>query len=286
MMGGWLRGRPRAVDVSATALCAALYAIGCLLTAYITSPWGFGQFRPAVVIPGVFAIIFGPWPAAIGAAIGTLVADSIKHGTLYIPSLVAAVPGNFIGFFMLGRLLKGRFSWRRFVVVSSLMLVVANAIVAFLYVGTIYFMGFLPPELSPQALALFALALTIWWFATMLPFMLFVTPILVKAIARAAPSLVPEDVVSASFRAEDRKMFFLALVLPGLTFVALGALLAFTPLGSIVFAGLVVKLKPGYALLSLEAMKFLLAISGSILFALGLIFGAWSHFFLRATSMR
>jgi len=282
--GALVHARLRSVDVAATAMCAALYEAGCLLTAYIQSPWGFGQFRPAVIIPAVFAVVFGPWPAALGAAIGTLIADSVKHATLYLPSLVAAVPGNFLGFYMLGWYLRGRFSWRRFVTISIIMLVVANAVVAFLYVPTIYFLGFLPKALGTTDLILFASALTIWWFATMLPFMLFLTPPIIKAVAKGAPHLVPEDVKMASLTGEDRRLFILALLLPGLVFLGLGGLLALTPLGSLVFRGLTVKLKPGFAALSLEAMSWLLATSGGGLCILGLAFALWSYLLGRSSA--
>ena len=267
-----MRGKLTAIEVSAAALCAALYAAGCYLTAYITSPWGFGQFRPAVIIPGVFAIVFGPWPAAIGAAIGTLIADSVKHGTLYIPSLTAAVPGNFVGFFMLGKLLQGRFTWRRFVLVSSAMLVIANALVAFLYILTKCALGVL--VLPPEGIVVISLGLTIWWYATMLPFMLFATPPLLKAVSAAAPSLVPEDVRTASLAREDKLLFTLALLVPGLVFTCLGLLLAFTPLGTWLFPG---KL----AALALEPTKVLLVASGGGLLAIGLVFGAWARFWAR-----
>ncbi|MEM3579054.1 MAG: ECF transporter S component, partial [Candidatus Bathyarchaeia archaeon] len=93
---------PKSLTVVLTALCAALYAVGAYATSYIQSPWGMGQFRPAVVIPAFFATVFDPWTASIGAALGTLICDSAKHGTLYMGSLIAAVPGNFIGFFLFG----------------------------------------------------------------------------------------------------------------------------------------------------------------------------------------
>jgi hypothetical protein len=51
---------PASLRAVLTALCAALYAVGAYATAYIPSPWGFGQFRPAVVIPAFFAVVFGP----------------------------------------------------------------------------------------------------------------------------------------------------------------------------------------------------------------------------------
>ena len=260
--------RPRAVDVSAAAMCAALYAVGCYLTAYITSPWGFGQFRPAVVIPAVFSIVFGPWPAAVGAAIGTLIADSVKHGTLYIPSLTAAVPGNFVGFFMLGKLLEGRFSWRKFITVSSVMLVVANAMVAFLYILTKCAMGVL--VLPPEGIVAISIGLTIWWYATMLPFMLFATPPLVKAVSAAAPGLVPEDVREASLTGEDKLLFTLALVIPGAIFTSVGLLLALTPLGTWIFVG-------SLAALALRPTRALLIASGGGLLLLGLIFGLWAR---------
>lgn len=89
---------PKSLKIVLTDLCAALYAIGSYFTAYIQSPWGMGQFRPTVVIPALFVSLLGPWIAGIGTAIGTLICDSIKRGTLHIGSLIAVVHGNFIGF--------------------------------------------------------------------------------------------------------------------------------------------------------------------------------------------
>lgn len=66
------------VKLTATVSCAVLYAVGCYITSYIVSPWGVGQFRPAVVIPSLFAVVFGPWPAGVGAALGTFIADSVN----------------------------------------------------------------------------------------------------------------------------------------------------------------------------------------------------------------
>ncbi len=253
--------------VAVTAVCAAMYAAACYATCYIVSPWGMGQFRPAVVIPAVFAVVFGPYPAAIGASIGTLIADSVKHGTLYIPSLTAAVPGNFLGFYMLGKMLEGRFSWRRFIVASSIVLVVANMVVAFLYIATKCALGVLVLPLS--GVVAISLGLTVWWYATMLPFMLFVAPPIIKAISVAVPSSVPEDVKEATLSGEDRPLFTLALAVPGVMFTCLGLLLTFTPLSTWVFFG---KL----ASLALEPTKVLLMVSGGGLLALGLGFGLWA----------
>ena len=124
---------PLSLLVVATAICAALYAVGSYATAYIPSPFGFGQFRPAVIVPALFGALFGPFPAAIGAALGTLIADSTKHGYLYPGSFLASVPGNFVGFFIFGYILKKKFTWTRFISASVITLAVANAMVAFLY---------------------------------------------------------------------------------------------------------------------------------------------------------
>ena len=256
--------------VAVTAVCAAMYAAACYATSYIVSPWGMGQFRPAVVIPAVFAVVFSPYPAAVGASVGTLIADSVKHGTLYIPSLTAAVPGNFLGFYMLGKMLEGRFSWRRFVVASSLMLLVANATTAFLYVLTKCALGVL--VLPPSGIVALSLGLTMWWYATMLPFMLFVVPPIIKAVSRAVPSAVPEDVRKATLTSEDKPLFTLALAIPGAVFTCLGFLLTFTPLSTWIFFG---KL----ASIALKPTRIFLMVSGGGLLALGLGFGLWTKAF-------
>src|SRR5512136_3023416 len=171
--------QPYSLIVIATALNAALYAVGAYVTSYIPSPWGIGQFRPAVVIPALFATIFGPWAGGIGAALGTLIADSIKHGGLYFGSLLAAVPGNFVGFFIFGYLLRKKFNWARFVSVTNLTLIIANLIVAFLYVFAfklLYAPTVAFTQLTSDALVVLSIGLTLFWFVTMLPFVLLVTP--------------------------------------------------------------------------------------------------------------
>ena len=81
--------QPCSLIVVATAINAALYAVGSFTTAFIPSPWRIGQFRPAVVIPAFFSVIFGPGFEGIGAEICTLIADSVKHGGIYPGSLLA-----------------------------------------------------------------------------------------------------------------------------------------------------------------------------------------------------
>jgi len=216
-------------------LCASLYAVGSYATAYIPSPWGFGQFRPAVVIPAFFATIFGPMPAAVGAAMGTLIADSAKHGYLYPGSYLAAVPGNFIGFYLFGYIVK-KFNWRRFILASNVTLTVANLIVAFLYVflfKVLYLNQQEYAEMAMSSLVSLSIGLTLWWFVTMLPFVLLVTPPLIRAVAAAVPSIVPEDVKIHSLKEElPKTTLSLAMLVPGLIMLLIGLATTYTGVGS------------------------------------------------------
>lgn len=243
-------------------MCAALYAVGAYTTAYIPSPWGFGQFRPAVVIPAFFAVLFGPLPAGIGAAIGTLIADSVKHGTLYFGSLFAAVPGNFFGFYIFGRICR-KFSWRRFIIASNVTLTSANFLTAFLYLYAFKSLYSQQLKVGFTDLLVLSFGLTVWWFVTMLPFVLIITPLLIKAASATAPSIVPEDVKNRSLNDEFPKIGFgLSLLAPGIILLVLGLLVTFTDLGRIIMTA--------NKLSGIDPLQILLYSSGIVLTPLGL----------------
>jgi hypothetical protein len=86
-------------DVAVIGVCAALYAAFGLLTANF-SFLGIG-FLPAVVIPAIFAVLYGPWVGGISGAIGIFIRDMFVHGIAPL-SLAAGVPPNFILFFLIG----------------------------------------------------------------------------------------------------------------------------------------------------------------------------------------
>ncbi len=86
-------------DIAVIGICAALYAVVGRLTAGVTF-LGVG-FLPAVVIPAVFAVLYGPWVGGISGAIGIFIRDMFVHGNAAL-SLVAGVPPNFILFFLIG----------------------------------------------------------------------------------------------------------------------------------------------------------------------------------------
>ena len=177
-----------------------------------------------------------PMPAGIGAAIGTLIADSVKHGYLYPGSYLAAVPGNFIGFFLFGYIVKKKFTWGRFILASNVTLTVANLIVAFLYVFTFKVLYLNQPgyvDMPLDALTFLSIGLTIWWFVTMLPFVLLFTPLLIRAVAAAIPSVVPKEVMGHSLKQElPKTTFSLAILIPGLIMILMGLATTYTTLGN------------------------------------------------------
>lgn len=222
------------IFLTATIMNAVLYAIFSFATAYIQSPWGAGQFRPAVVIPALFSTVFGPIPGGIGAALGTLIADSVKHGQIYPGSFLAAVPGNFIGFFLFGYIVR-KFSWKRFILASQVTLTIANMIVAFLYVflfKVLYLGQAKYVNMSLDIQVFFSLGLTIWWYVTMLPFVLLVTPVLIRAVVSAFPAIVSREIQENSFKKElPNKSFSLAMLTPGLIMLIFGLATSYTELG-------------------------------------------------------
>ncbi len=91
--------RLKTQDIVVIAISAALYAVFGILTANLNF-LGVG-FLPAVVIPAVFAVLYGPWVGGTSAAIGIFIRDMFVHGNAAL-SLVAGVPANFIVFFLIG----------------------------------------------------------------------------------------------------------------------------------------------------------------------------------------
>jgi hypothetical protein len=86
-------------DIAVIGICSALYAVVGILTANV-SFFGIG-FLPAVVIPAVFAVLYGPWVGGISGGIGIFIRDMVVHGNAAL-SLSAGVPPNFILYFLIG----------------------------------------------------------------------------------------------------------------------------------------------------------------------------------------
>lgn len=118
----------RTLDIAALALNTALYAVFGYVFFYIlpiTTPGlGLVRFWPQVIIPAVFAVIFGPWVGGLGAAGGIFISDMLIHGNPVL-SLMAGVTSNFVGFALIGYIAKREFEWKKtmsiFGVVSALL---------------------------------------------------------------------------------------------------------------------------------------------------------------------
>ena len=269
------RGKSVSFRVAQSATCAVLYAMGSYLTAYISSPWGFGQFRPAVVIPAVFSTLFGPMVGGLGAAVGTLIVDSAKHGQIYFRSLVSAVPGNFVGFYLFGMLVK-RFSWENYVKATQVSLLISNVVVAFLYV---YFRAFVEasyPVVFREAWIYVSLGLVAWWYVTMLPFVLLLGAPLIRAVVLAFPGIVSEEMRSATVKGEAlKKSFSLGMIIPGLLMLLIGSAIFFAD------PNWIMELKIAPSEIILVGMEMMFIVGGAILLFLGLFITATRRFTTR-----
>jgi uncharacterized membrane protein len=216
-----------ALRVAAAAICAALYGIFGYATSNIASPFGFGQFRPAVVIPAVFAVLFGPWVGGVGAAIGSQITDTLTPH-YFISGLVAGVPANFFGFWLFGRMTYPTFSWRRYVYASLSTLTSANLIAGFLVAA--YLEVITRANLSLGGGIVLGSGLASWWFITMLPFVLTLGPLAIRSVARARPGFITLDVSNATLSKDlPSKTFSFALILPAAVILAFTGLLFAMP---------------------------------------------------------
>ena len=92
----------KTLKIAAFALNAALYvAIGVLFSLVVPIRFMGVRFWPQVIVPAVFAALFGPWVGGFGAAVGIFVSD-IMLGNDPLLSLMAGVTSNFVCFWLIG----------------------------------------------------------------------------------------------------------------------------------------------------------------------------------------
>jgi len=148
----------RSSEIAVVGICAALYAVIGLLTSFGLSVGGVA-FYPAVVVPAIFAVLFGPWVGGIGAAIGIFIRDVIYHGDPVL-SLVAGVTSNFTMFFLLGYLSHTRIDRKRIAlsaIIGSILLISGLLLPTFLLPSESLLFTGLP---TLDAIALFAVIAT------------------------------------------------------------------------------------------------------------------------------
>ena len=162
----------RSKSIASAAICAALFAAVNAATSFVPTPFGVGEFRPGVVIPAFFAMVSGPLPAAIGAAVGSFIGDMVSlvptGRSTFILALAAGGSGNFLGFLVLGWIYEKLRSWRGFVIGTTTGLFVGNFVAAAVVVLIL--------SLSAPVLS----GLLLFWFGTMFPFVIIIVPILLR----------------------------------------------------------------------------------------------------------
>jgi hypothetical protein len=99
------------MDVAALALNIALYvAVGYIFYTIIPIKFEQVMFWPPVIVPAIFAVVFGPLVGGIGAAVGIFLSDALLGGNLLL-SLLAGVTSNFVAFYLIGYIAKKKIRW-------------------------------------------------------------------------------------------------------------------------------------------------------------------------------
>jgi uncharacterized membrane protein len=104
----------KTIDIAMIGVGAALYAIvGVLTNMGIVSPVvGVVKFWPAVIIPAIFAVLFGPLVGGTSAAIGIFVSDMIQPGHgIALLSLTVGCTSNFAAFYLIGFISRRKIKW-------------------------------------------------------------------------------------------------------------------------------------------------------------------------------
>jgi uncharacterized membrane protein len=229
---------PKALSLALISIGAALYAVAKAVTSFIPTPWGIGQFAPGVVVPAFFSVVFGPFIGGIGAAIGCFLGDfalSFFGLTTPILSLVAGVPGNLVGFYVLGWLVARHRSLSSFVLSSFVALVVGNLVAA---LGVLAYFVFIVPEWTswPINLQVSVVAgLTLFWLSTMVVFVVPLVPVLVKYIEPTLSKIGVKGVLD--LEPGSRADMIRSTSLVTIILVTVYVVVSFIPGGAQLFAG-------------------------------------------------
>ena len=229
-------------------ISAALYAIVGILTnlGIVTPVVGVVKCWPAVFVPGIFAVLFGPWVGGLGAAIGIFVSDMVQPGHgIALLSLTVGCTSNFAGFYLIGLISQKKMKWRDIFVILTIISIAFSGMIFYLFsINKLVFeimliflaaiiasiiivigFGLWKPEwksyglasvigllvgssiigvglwIYSQALGLpnyiyegpapvsFIFLWLVWTFATEIPFLVFIVPIVAKICYRAFPFL-------------------------------------------------------------------------------------------------
>ncbi len=219
---------PISTYVIAIALTASLYAIAKGLTSFVLTPFGVGQLLIFIFVPAFFAVVSPTLAVAIGAGLGTFLGDVLfltpVGSTNPALSLIAGVPANFVAFLLFGWFVKRYRSWPAFVAATVSFVTLGNLIAA----ASVVLFGaavFTPVNylVTNFDLAGLILGFTVFWTSTMIPAILVMVPVLVRAV-RPLQGRSPIITDYPSWSAGVMKNQLITSVIFGVIFVALGAI--------------------------------------------------------------
>ena len=167
-----------------TAINASLYTVVGYMTYLGIVMFGV-RFWPAVVVPAIFSVLFGPLVGGVGAAIGIFICDMLSHG-MPLLSLSVGVTSNFIAFYILGRMTR-EYTLKRYLIAATFSLLVGSAIIGIGVCAWSQF--FLLPgakELSPMPIFA-AWSTFLWTFISEIPFLLILVPPMVETAKKIIP---------------------------------------------------------------------------------------------------
>ena len=251
--------RSLALTLSLISVSAALYAVAVAVTSPVPTPWGVGHFRPGVVIPAFFSVVFGPIVGGVGAAIGCFIGDfalSFFGLTTPLLSLIAGVPGNLVGFYLLGWLVSKRRSMASFILSNFAALIVGNLIAA---LGVLVYFSFIVPEwaLWPVDLKISVVGgLALFWVTTMVVFVVPLVPVLITYIEPTLVRIGVRGVSNLSWNSPTSLVKSSSVV--ALILAAIYVLVVLVPGGNLLFGGVV--------------PPELLLLASAVVFASGMIF--------------
>lgn len=169
-----------------TAINASLYTIVGCLTYFGIVIFGV-RFWPAVVIPAVFSVLFGPLVGGVGAAIGIFLSDMLSHG-MPLLSLSVGVTSNFIAFYILGHATR-EYSLKKYILAAAFSLLVGSSIIGIgVWAWSRFFLLPGAVEVSPMPI-IAAWSTFAWTFVSEIPFLLILVPPIVEAARKTIPSL-------------------------------------------------------------------------------------------------
>ena len=127
----------KTLDIAIMGVGAALYAIiGVLTNLGIVSPVvGVVKFWPAVIVPGIFAVLFGPLVGGTSAAIGIFISDMVQPGHgIPLLSLTVGCTSNFVGFYLIGLISRQKMKWRNILLALFAGSIILTAMTGYLFI--------------------------------------------------------------------------------------------------------------------------------------------------------